>query len=52
MYKCIKSKAVIKEACTKWFERIFGVRRGENLTSLLFSLYLNDLEKVLLSSSK
>ena len=44
MYYDIKSCVSVNNQTSKIFTCSTGVRRGENLSPLLFSLYLNDLE--------
>ena len=47
MYKSAKSFVAINGLFTESFSCLIGVRQGENLPSLLFSLYLNDLQQFL-----
>ena len=47
MYKSAKSFVAINGLFTENFSCLFGVREGENLPPLLFSLYLNDLQQFL-----
>ena len=49
MYENIKSCVKLDNPSSSFFASECGVRQGENLSSLLFSLYLNDLESFLLS---
>ena len=44
MYEDIKSCVSINNQTSSYFTNNTGVRQGENLSPLLFSLYLNDLE--------
>ena len=44
MYNSIKSRVSTNEGMSAFFPCCKGVRQGENLSPLLFSLYLNDLE--------
>ena len=44
MYNSIKSRVSTNEVMSAFFPCCKGVRQGENLSPLLFSLYLNDLE--------
>ena len=47
MYKSAKSFVAINGLFTEKFSCLIGVRQGENLPPLLFSLYLNDLQQFL-----
>ena len=47
MYKSAKSCVAINGLLTDNFSCLIGVRQGENLSPLLFSLYLNDLQEFL-----
>ena len=47
MYNNIKSRISIPEGNSAFFPCEKGVRQGENLSPILFSLYLNDLEHLL-----
>lgn len=49
MYENIKSCVKLDNQSSPFFASECGVRQGENLSPLLFSLYLNDLESFLLS---
>ena len=49
MYENIKSCVKLDNQSSSFFASECGVRQGENLSPLLFSLYLNDLESFLLS---
>ena len=49
MYKGIKSCVSVNNECSQLFFCNTGVRQGENLSPVLFSLYLNDLENHLLN---
>lgn len=49
MYENIKSCVKLDSQSSSFFASECGVRQGENLSPLLFSLYLNDLETFLLS---
>lgn len=44
MYSNIKSRVTTQEGNSAFFPCSKGVRQGENLSPILFSLYLNDLE--------
>ena len=47
MYQGIKSKISTNGGSTSFFDCNIGVRQGENLSPILFTFYLNDLEKYL-----
>jgi hypothetical protein len=47
LYSNIKSRIQTKEGSSPFFPCLNGVRQGENLSPLLFSIYLNDLEHFL-----
>ena len=47
MYKSAKSFVAINGLFTEKCSCLIGVRQGENLPPLLFSLYLNDLQQFL-----
>ena len=49
MYESIKSCVKINGETSTFFASECGVRQGENLSPVLFALYLNDLESFLLS---
>ncbi|KAK6185461.1 hypothetical protein SNE40_007689 [Patella caerulea] len=49
MYQDIKSSVKYKNKISATFPCKIGVRQGENLSPLLFALYLNDLEAFLLN---
>ena len=51
MYQDIKSCVIVNNKCSNLFPCSIGVRQGENLSSLLLSIYLNDLEHNLLNFS-
>ena len=44
IYKNIKSCVLVNNSTTDFFISNIGVRQGENLSPLLFNLFLNDLE--------
>ncbi len=48
MYNNIKSCNFLNGEKSEYFTSLKGVRQGENLSPLLFSLYINDVEKYLL----
>ena len=47
MYENIKSRISTPEGASAFFPCLNGVRQGENLSPLLFSVYLNDLQAYL-----
>ena len=49
MYDNIKSRIKHQNEFSAFFSSDCGVRQGENLSPLLFAIYLNDLESFLLS---
>ena len=49
MHENIKSCVRINDETSAFFPSECGVRQGENLSPLLFSLYLNDLENFIIS---
>ncbi len=49
MYEGIKSCVFVGNVKSKYFTSNTGVRQGENLSPMLFALYLNDLEDHLIS---
>lgn len=51
MYNDIKSCVRTEEGLSDFFTCECGVRQGENLSPLLFSIYLNDLENYLFENS-
>ena len=51
MYQKIKSCVSLNKEQSLFFTSDMGLRQGENLSPVLFSLYLNDLESFLLSHS-
>ena len=50
MYIHIKSCISLNGECSEYFQCHQGLRQGENLSPILFSLYLNDLENYLLTN--
>ena len=49
MYKNIKSRVVFDKQVSDYFPCTTGVRQGENLSPLLFLLYMNDLTDFLVN---
>ena len=49
MYESIKSCVKVNNNTSTFFASQCGVRQGENLSPMLFALYLNDIEAFLLS---
>ena len=49
MYNNIKSQVQVNNTFSDYFPCLTGVRQGENLSPLLFSIFLNDLEPHLMS---
>ena len=49
MYESIKSRVKINGETSTFFASECGVRQGENLSPVLFAIYLNDFESILLS---
>ena len=49
IYKHIKSCVFVNQSYSPFFMSNRGVRQGENLSPLLFSLFLNDLEEFLMT---
>ena len=47
IYKYAKSCVTVKGKCSEFFTCNVGVRQGENLSPLLFAIYLNDFEEYL-----
>ena len=47
MYRSVRSRVKCTDGLTPEFECTTGVRQGDNLSPILFSLYLNDLEDIL-----
>ena len=51
IYQNVRSQVATHEGSTIFFPCLTGVRQGENLSPLLFSLYLNDLNHFLMSKN-
>ena len=51
MYQNIKSCVSTDEGCSEFFSVFTGVRQGENLSPLLFAIYVNDLESYLMNKN-
>ena len=51
IYHNVKSNVITQEGSTIFFPCLTGVRQGENLSPLLFSLYLNDLNHYMFSNN-
>ena len=51
IYKNIKSCVLVNDKKTDFFISNIGVRQGENLSPLLFNLFLNDLEDFLINNN-
>lgn len=49
MYQDIKSCVMVEQQKSEYFSSLIGVRQGENLSPLLFSIFINDIEEYLLS---
>ena len=49
IYQNVKSKVSTNKGTTMYFPCLTGVRQGENLSPLLFSMYVNDLNSFLMS---
>ena len=47
MYKCAKSCVMVNDDISALFDVEIGVRQGENLSPVLFSLFLNDMNSSL-----
>ena len=49
MYQGLKSLILVNNKQSALFPCSIGIRQGENLSPVLFSLYLNDLEDYLIN---
>ena len=45
MYQDIRSCVTVNGECSDFFSSYMGVRQGENVSPMLFSIFMNDLEK-------
>ena len=52
IYKNVKSKVATEEWATIYFPCLTGVRQGENLSPVLFSIFVNDLNHFYVKKSK
>ncbi len=50
MYQNVKSCVMVNGKCSEFFNSQIGVRQGENLSPMLFAMYVNDLEKYLIDN--
>ena len=50
MYQDIRSCVTVNGECSQFFNSYIGVRQGENLSPMLFSIFVNDLEKYLIGN--
>ena len=50
MYKSIESYVIVNGEQSSFFDCNSGERKGENLSPILFALFLNDLESFMNSS--
>jgi hypothetical protein len=51
MYDGVKSMVSVNGQSSDFFNWKIGVSQGENVSLLLFSFYINDLEKLLISKN-
>ena len=51
LYNNIKSRIAYNDSVSNFFPCLNSVRQGENVSSFLFALYLNDLETFLISKN-
>ena len=45
MYQDIRSCVTVNGECSDFFSSYMGIRQGENVSPMLFSIFVNDLEK-------
>ena len=50
LYKDPKSRVIINEMATDWFECPIGVKQGDTISPTLFAIYINDLAEELKQS--
>ena len=50
MYQDIRSCVAVNGECSQFFNSYIGVRQGENLSPMLFYIFVNDLEKYLIEN--
>ena len=50
MYQDIRSCVTVNGECSQFFNSYIGVRQGENLSPMLFSIFVNDLEEYLIEN--
>ena len=50
MYQDIRSCVAVNGECSQFFNSYIGVRQGEYLSPMLFSIFVNDLEKYLIEN--
>ena len=50
MYQDIRSCVTVNGECSQFFNSYIGVRQGGNLSPMLFSIFVNDLEKYLIEN--
>ena len=52
LYSNHMSSLLINNQQTEWFHNVTGVKQGDNISTTLFALYLNDLAEEILNSGK
>ena len=52
MYSKIRSCVMVNGVLSEYFVSFIGLRQGENLSPILFSLFINDLEEYLLKHNE